>query len=88
MFDHTLVVWGGDFEPIALNQLGVGRDHHLHNFTIALAGGGIWGSVSYGLTDQYGDNATENRVYVRFACHVVTLSGAGSPTLHRNSSRM
>jgi len=63
MWDDTLVVWGGEFGRTPMAQ-GSGRDHHMKGFSIWLAGGGIKGGMSYGATDDFGYNATENIVSV------------------------
>ncbi len=65
MLDDTLIVWGGEFGRTAYTQGSNGRDHHPRCFTIAMAGGGFKGGVSYGATDEYGYNIAENVVYVR-----------------------
>ena len=65
MLDDTLVVWGGEFGRTAFNQSGTGRDHHPRCFTVGLAGGGIQGGLSYGSTDEYGYNVTQDQVNVR-----------------------
>ena len=65
MLDDTLVIWGGEFGRTAYTQGSNGRDHHPRCFTMALAGGGIQGGVTYGATDEYGYNVAENPVHVR-----------------------
>jgi hypothetical protein len=65
MLDDTLVVWGGEFGRTAFSQQSTGRDHHPGCFTMALAGGGIQGGLTYGATDDYGYNVIENQVNVR-----------------------
>ena len=69
LLDDTLVVWGGEFGRTVYCQGGLtksnyGRDHHPRSFTIWLAGGGIRGGISYGVTDDYGYNIVENPVHV------------------------
>ena len=49
----------------AYTQGANGRDHHPRSYTIAMAGGGIRGGVTYGATDDYGYNIAENVVHVR-----------------------
>ena len=41
-----------------------GRDHHPRCFSIWMAGGGIKGGQTYGATDDYSYNITENPVSV------------------------
>jgi uncharacterized protein (DUF1501 family) len=63
MLDDTLVVWGGEFGRTPMGQ-GSGRDHHINAFSILLAGGGIKGGMAYGVTDEFGFKAVENKVHV------------------------
>ncbi|MCA9068946.1 MAG: DUF1501 domain-containing protein, partial [Planctomycetaceae bacterium] len=65
LLDETLVIWGGEFGRTAYTQGSNGRDHHPRCYTIAMAGGGIKGGVSYGATDEYGYNIAENKVHIR-----------------------
>ena len=69
MLNDTLVVWGGEFGRTVycqgkLTQEDYGRDHHPRCFTIWMAGGGIKGGVTYGATDDFSYNVTENPVHV------------------------
>ena len=69
LLDETLVVWGGEFGRTVYSQGQLtkdnyGRDHHPRNFCMWLAGGGIKGGVSYGETDDFSYNITENPVHV------------------------
>jgi Protein of unknown function (DUF1501) len=64
MLEDTLIVWGGEFGRTPMAQ-GNGRDHHIKGYSIWMAGGGIRGGTTYGATDEFGYNATENRVHVR-----------------------
>jgi hypothetical protein len=41
-----------------------GRDHHPRCFSIWMAGGGIKGGYSYGETDEFGYNVSENPVHI------------------------
>jgi hypothetical protein len=60
LLDKTIVVCGGEFGRTPdINPLG-GRDHWPHNFTIALAGGGIRSGVVLGETDPDGGRETPN----------------------------
>jgi hypothetical protein len=72
LLDDTLVVWGSEFGRTPLRQ-GIsgtgtatkpGRDHHKDAYTVWLAGGGIKPGLSYGRTDDFGFNVTENPVHV------------------------
>ena len=69
MLDDTLVVWGGEFGRTVycqgkLTREVYGRDHHPNCFTYWLAGGGVRGGMTYGKTDDYSVNVTENPVHV------------------------
>ena len=69
LLDDTLVVWGGEFGRTTycqgqLTRENYGRDHHPRCFTIWLAGGGIQPGMSYGKTDDYSYNVSENPVHV------------------------
>ena len=65
LFDSTLVVWGGEFGRTPMVQGGNdGRDHHPNAFTMWLAGGGIKRGITLGETDDFGFNATTDRVHV------------------------
>jgi hypothetical protein len=69
MLDDTLVVWGGEFGRTVycqeqLTAESYGRDHHPRCFTIWLAGGGIRPGLTWGATDDYSYNITENPVSV------------------------
>ena len=69
MLDDTLVVWGGEFGRSAYSQ-GVlteetyGRDHHPRAFTIWMAGGGVKAGTTYGETDDFSYNITQDPVHV------------------------
>lgn len=66
MLEDTLVIWGGEFGRTPMVQGGNdGRDHHPNAFTMWLAGGGIKGGVTLGESDEFGFNATVDRVHVR-----------------------
>ena len=67
MLDDTLVIWGGEFGRTVYSQgnpKSFGRDHHPRCFSIWMAGGGIKPGISYGATDDYCYNITENPVHV------------------------
>jgi uncharacterized protein (DUF1501 family) len=69
MLDDTLIILGGEFGRTCYAQGGAnrknyGRDHHGRAFSLALAGGGIKGGQTYGATDDFGFNITENPVHV------------------------
>ncbi len=60
MFEHTLLVFTGEFGRTPMSQGGNGRDHHMKGFSILLAGGGIKPGTSYGATDEFGYHAAED----------------------------
>ena len=69
MLDDTLVVWGGEFGRTIycqgkLTKQVYGRDHQPNCFTYWMAGGGVRGGMTYGETDDYSVNVTENPVHV------------------------
>ena len=69
MLDDTLVIWGGEFGRTIycqgkLTKQVYGRDHHPNCFTYWMAGGGVRGGMTYGETDDYSVNVTENPVHV------------------------
>ena len=69
MLDDTLIIFGGEFGRTCYAQGGAnrekyGRDHHGRAFSMLLAGGGIKPGVSYGATDDFGFNITENPVHI------------------------
>ena len=69
LLEDTLVVWGGEFGRTVycqgkLTADDYGRDHHPRCFTVWLAGGGIKPGISYGSTDDYCYNITNDPVHV------------------------
>ena len=69
LLKDTLVVWGGEFGRTVycqgkLTADDYGRDHHPRCFTVWLAGGGVQPGTTYGVTDDYSYNITENPVAV------------------------
>lgn len=65
LLEDTLVWWGGEFgrTPYAQKN-GSGRDHNPTGFTVWLAGGGVKPGLIYGATDEFGQYAIENKVYM------------------------
>jgi len=65
LLESTLVIWGGEFGRTPMVQGGSdGRDHHPNCFTMWLAGGGARPGLTLGASDEFGFNATEDRVHV------------------------
>ncbi len=65
LLEDTLVIWGGEFGRTPMVQGGNdGRDHHPNCFTMWLAGGGVKPGVTFGESDEFGFNATRDKVHV------------------------
>jgi hypothetical protein len=65
LLDETLVIWGGEFGRTPMMQGGDdGRDHHPNCFSIWMAGGGVKPGITLGSSDDFGFNASEDRVHV------------------------
>jgi len=64
LLDSTLVHWGGEMGrlPVIQNEKNIGRDHNTYGFSMWLAGGGVKGGMTYGVTDEFGHKAVENIV--------------------------
>lgn len=65
MLDDTLVVWAGEFGRTVycqgtLTATNYGRDHHPRCFSVWTAGGGMKPGMTYGQTDDFSYNITEN----------------------------
>lgn len=69
MLKDTLVVLGTEFgrtpavENGSTTRLHYGRDHNSYGYSIALAGGGIRGGMTYGATDDFGYKALDKPVH-------------------------
>jgi len=65
LLKDTLVIWGGEFGRTPMVQGGDdGRDHHPNCFTMWLAGGGVKPGTTVGESDEFGFNATQDKVHV------------------------
>jgi len=69
LLDDTLVIWGGEFGRTVycqgrLTKDDYGRDHHPRCFSMWMAGGGMRAGLTYGATDDYSYNVTEQPVHV------------------------
>ncbi len=65
LLEETLVIWGGEFGRTPMVQGGSdGRDHHPNCFTMWLAGGGVKPGVTLGESDEFGFNATADKVHI------------------------
>jgi uncharacterized protein (DUF1501 family) len=62
LLDETLLAWSGEFgrSPFGTG----GRDHHAAAFSTWMAGGGIRGGITHGLTDDFGATVVEGRTHV------------------------
>lgn len=65
LLDDTLIIWGGEFGRTVycqgeLTSKNYGRDHHPRCFTMWLSGGGVKPGITYGATDDFSYNITEN----------------------------
>jgi hypothetical protein len=69
LLEDTLVIWGGEFGRTSYSQGKLtadnyGRDHHNKCFTLFMAGAGVKSGFTYGATDEFGYNITQNPVHV------------------------
>ena len=65
LLEDTLVIWGGEFGRTPMVQGGNdGRDHHPNCFSMWLAGGGVKPGLTLGESDDFGFNASVDRVHV------------------------
>ena len=64
LLDETLLIWAGEFGRTPDTGNGNGRDHHPDCFTIWMAGGGIKGGVTYGETDDLGNQVVSDPVTI------------------------
>jgi hypothetical protein len=65
LLEDTLVLWGGEFGRTPMVQGGNdGRDHHPNCFTMWMAGGGLKPGLTLGESDEFGFNATRDKVHV------------------------
>jgi hypothetical protein len=64
LLDDTLVIWGGEFGRTPMSEQNGGRDHNPTGFTMWMAGGGVKGGQSIGMTDELGLYAVKDRLHV------------------------
>ena len=65
LLEETLLVGCSEFGRTPWEDLTPqGRGHYNRNFTCFLAGGGVKGGYSYGVSDEYGATAVENPMHV------------------------
>jgi hypothetical protein len=80
LLDTTLVHWGGEIGrlPVTEGELNdsAGRDHNGQGFSIWMAGGGIKGGMTFGVTDEVGHRAVQDVVTPNdFQATVLNLLG-------------
>ena len=81
LLEDTLVIWGGEFGRTSYTQGSIdspsyGRDHHPRCFTIFMAGAGVKKGITYGATDEFGYNLTDDPVHVHdFQATIMHLLG-------------
>jgi uncharacterized protein (DUF1501 family) len=71
LLDETLVIWGGEFGRMPMNEVRrgntpgkEGRDHHPFAVTMLQAGGGIQGGQLVSETDELGYHPTKDPIHV------------------------
>lgn len=76
LLKDTLVIWAGEFGRTPDTGNGDGRDHHPDCFTIWMAGGGIKGGVTFGETDELGNQIVRDPVTIHdFHATILHLLG-------------
>ena len=90
LLDETLIVGCSEFGRTPWQDLTPrGRGHHSRCFTCFLAGGGVKGGFSFGVSDEYGNAPAENPVHVHdFHATILHLMGLDHTRLtYRYSGR-
>ena len=66
LLEETLVIFGGEFGRTPMGEIRetVGRNHHIENFPMWFAGGGIKGGQTIGEVDELGFFITKDKVEV------------------------
>lgn len=66
LLDETLVIFGGEFGRTPMGEVreSVGRNHHIENFPMWFAGGGIKAGQTIGEVDELGFFITKDKVEV------------------------
>jgi hypothetical protein len=67
LLNETLVVCGSEFGRTPVVEMGggaSGRDHNPFGFSMWLAGGGVKGGITYGVTDDFGFKVVDKPVHV------------------------
>jgi hypothetical protein len=90
LLEETLIVGCSEFGRTPWEDtVPDGRGHYNRNFTCFLAGGGVKGGYSYGVSDEYGAKADENPVHTHdFHATILHLMGLDHTRLtYRYSGR-
>jgi hypothetical protein len=90
LLEETLIVGCSEFGRTPWEDLTPkGRGHFNRNFTCFLAGGGVRGGTSYGVSDEYGATAVENPIHTHdFHATILHLMGLDHTRLtYRYSGR-
>jgi uncharacterized protein (DUF1501 family) len=61
LMEDTLLIWTTEFGRMPFTQGAVGRDHNGGTFVTWLAGAGIKGGASYGVSDEFGYQTAEHK---------------------------
>jgi hypothetical protein len=64
LLDDTLIVWGAEFGRTPTVENSDGRNHHPAAFSMWLAGGGVRGGLTYGMTDDFGFHPVVDPVHM------------------------
>jgi hypothetical protein len=71
LLDSVLVLWGGEMGRLPLAQLTPdkderksGRDHNKNAMVQWMAGAGVKPGIAYGITDEMGMKAVEEKIHV------------------------
>jgi uncharacterized protein (DUF1501 family) len=84
MLEETLVVWTTEFgrTPYTHKLNWKGREHHAKAYSSWLAGGGVKGGITYGVSDEYGMEVAENLVHIHdFHATILHLLGVNHTRL-------
>jgi hypothetical protein len=88
---ETLVVWTTEFgrSPFNTAKDAKGREHHAEAFASWMAGGGVRGGLSYGVSDDYGCTVEADEVHIHdFHATILYLLGLDHERLtYRHAGR-
>ena len=94
LLEDTLVLWGGEFgrTPHTQQNNGAseapGREHNHHGFTMWMAGGGVKGGITHGVTDDFGYYGVEDQVHINdLHATMLHLMGLDHETAHLRAPR-